>query len=85
MPCGMHSIRYPICIKLSLGLRSTKRTWIIFIKYDVQHKSMYKDKYYSKYAYLESNGPRGSRRYGGSNFAELELSNRNQDSGTSPR
>jgi Mrp family chromosome partitioning ATPase len=22
-------------------------------KYDVQHKSMYKDKYYSKYAYLD--------------------------------
>ena len=73
-------------------------------KYDVQHKSMYKDKYYSKYAYLESgqgvcgevdqnaacrfpieiaDGSLGSRRYGGSNFAELELSNRNQDSGTS--
>ena len=29
-------------------------------KYDVQHKSMYKDKYYSKYAYLESE-PRGMR------------------------
>ena len=73
-------------------------------KYDVQHKSMYKDKYYAKYAYLESSqgvcgevdqnaacrfpieiadGSLGSRRYGGSNFAELELSNRNQDSGTS--
>ena len=73
-------------------------------KYDMQQKSMYKDKYYSKYAYLESSqgvwgevdrnaayrspieiadGSLRSRRYGGSNFAELELSNRNQDSGTS--
>ena len=73
-------------------------------KHDVQHKSMYKDKYYAKYAYLESSqgvcgevdqnaacrfpieiadGSLGTRRYGGSNFAELELSSRNQDSGTS--
>lgn len=73
-------------------------------KYDAQHKSTYKDKYYSKYAYLESSqglcgevdqnavcyspieiagGSLGSRRYGGSNAAELEFSNRNQDSGTS--
>jgi Mrp family chromosome partitioning ATPase len=73
-------------------------------KYDAQHKSTYKDKYYSKYAYLESSrglcgevdqnavcyspieiagGSLGSRRYSGSDAAELEFSNRNQDSGTS--
>ena len=68
-----------------IGTALNKTKMDRLFKYDVQHKSMYKDKYYSKYAYLESDGPRGSRRYGGSNFAELELSNRNQDSGTSPR
>ena len=72
-------------------------------QYDVQHKSMYKNKYYAKYALgngqgvcgeVDQNeacfspieiadGSLGSRRYGGSNFAELELSKRNQDSGTS--
>ena len=31
----------------------------------------------------DSDGSLGTRRYGGSNFAELELSSRNQDSGTS--
>ena len=87
-----------------IGAALNKTNMDRLYKYDVQHKSMYKDKYYSKYAYLESSqgvcgevdqnaacrfpieiagGSLGSRRYGGSNFAELELSNRNQDSGTS--
>jgi succinoglycan biosynthesis transport protein ExoP len=84
-----------------IGTALNKTKMDRLFKYDAQHKSMYKDKYYSKYAYLESNqvdqnaaccfpieiadGPRGSRRNGGSNFAELELSNRNEESGTSPR
>ena len=87
-----------------IGAALNKTNMDRLYKYDVQHKSMYKDKYYSKYAYLEggqgvcgevdrnaaccfpieiADGSLGSRRYGGSNFAELELSNRNQDSGTS--
>jgi Mrp family chromosome partitioning ATPase len=89
-----------------IGAALNKTQMDRLFKYDVQHKSMYKDKYYSKYAYLEgsqgiwgegdqnagtacrspieiADGSLRSRRYGGSNVAELELSNRNQDSGTS--
>ena len=86
-----------------IGAALNKTKMDRLFKYDVQHKSVYKDKYYLKYALgngqgvcgeVDQNeacfspieiadGSLGSRRYGGSNFAELELSKRNQDSGTS--
>ena len=89
-----------------IGAALNKTNMDLLCKHDVQHKSMYKDKYYTKYAYLESSqgvcgevdqnaacrfpieiagGSLGSRRYGGSNFAELELSNRNAGQRNEPR
>jgi hypothetical protein len=88
-----------------IGAALNKTKMDRLFKYDVQHKGMYKDKYYAKYAYLEGSqgafrevdqnagtaycspveiaeGSGRSRRYGGSNYAELELFSRNQDSGT---
>jgi len=88
-----------------IGAALNKTNMDRLVKYDVQHKRMYKDKYYAKYAYLEggqgvfgefdqnagtarcppveiADGSFRNRQNGGSDYAELELFSRNQDSGT---
>jgi polysaccharide biosynthesis transport protein len=96
----------PALHQVMIGAALNKTNMDRLHKHDVQHKNIYNDKYYAKYAYLESSqgvcgevdqnaarrfpielvgGSLGSRRYGGSNFAELELSNRNGGQENEPR
>ena len=53
--CGMHSIPHPNLQQAIVGAVLNKTNMDHLAQYDVQHKSMYKNRYYARYAYLDTN------------------------------